>query len=116
MRIDDVINSFNNALNRLRGNKDNNTFVTCDVDVRKLKDHLKESIISIYLVDTKDGSKQLILRSIHKREWSMLSVDRIIDEHFIGVLPNLFIFFKVFGDDMANGTYKSQLENISINE
>ena len=114
MKINDVIKSFNLSLNRLRGNKNNNTHIIHTVDIIKVDETTKKFIISIYLVDDTDGSSQLIYRSVHTREWTLQETDRAIDELFVNVLSDLIILFKVFGVDMANGTYKSQyqFENI----
>ncbi len=114
MKIDDIIQGFNMTLDRLRGNKDNNTFLVIATNISKKIGDIKEFIISIYLVNKSTSKNQLIMKSTHARKCLIQDTQKVAEELFIDMIPDLILLFTVYGKDLAFGTYESPFEENGI--
>lgn len=112
--INNIIQGFNWALDRLRANKNHDTFLVNVLNVNKKIGTYKEFIISLYLINNKDGSRQLVYRNKHTRECPAQDTNKVLNELYEVVLSDLFILFRAHGKEMSEGTFKSPLENIDL--
>lgn len=107
MKIDDIIQGFNMTLDRLRGNKDNNTFLVRATNINKKIGDQKEFITSIYLVNKETAENQLVMKSTHIRKCPMQNTAQMTEELFVDMIPDLILMFTLYGREMAFGTYES---------
>lgn len=114
MKIDDIIQGFNMTLDRLRGNKDNNTFLVRATNINKKIGDQKEFITSIYLVNKETAENQLVMKSTHIRKCPMQNTAQMTEDLFVEMIPDLILMFTLYGKEMAYGTYESPLENNAI--
>lgn len=114
MKTDDIIQGFNKTLDRLRNNKDNNTFLVRATNISKKIGDIKEFIISIYLVNKSTSKNQLIMKSTQARKCLVQDTQKVAEELFIDMIPDLILMFTVYGKDLAFGTYESLLEDNAV--
>lgn len=114
MKTDDIIQGFNKTLDRLRNNKDNNTFLVRATNINKKIGDIKEFIISIYLVNKSTSKNQLIMKSAQARKCLIQDTQKVAEELFIDMIPDLILLFTVYGKDLAFGTYESPFEENGI--
>lgn len=107
MKIDDIIHGFNMALDRLRNNENDNTFLVRATNINKKIGDQKEFITSIYLVNKETAKNQLIMKSTHIRKCPVQDTAQMTEKLFVEMIPDLVLIFTLYGREMALGTYES---------
>lgn len=104
MTISYIIQSFNWALDEVRGNK-GNYFLASVTNVTKKIGEMKTISIKVFLVDQQEKEDKCII----DRTWTGYCpadmVDKYIDSLSLDVVKKLALIFKDHSQELADGTY-----------
>lgn len=104
MTISYIIQSFNWALDEVRGNK-GNYFLASVTNVTKKIGEIKTISIKVFLVDQQEKENKCIINNTWTGYCPAGMVDKYIDSQSLYVIKQLALIFKDHSQELADGTY-----------
>lgn len=104
MTISYVLQSFNWALDEVRGNK-GNYFLASVTNVTKKIGEIKTISIKVFLVDQQEKDNKCIVEKTWTGNCPTDMVDKYIDSQSLYVIKKLALIFKDHSQELADGTY-----------
>lgn len=104
MTISYILQSFNWALDEVRGNK-GNYFLASVTNVTKKIGEIKTISIKVFLVDQQEKGNKCIIDSTWTGHCPTDMVDKYVDSLSLDVVMKLALIFKDHSQELADGTY-----------
>lgn len=104
MTISYILQSFNWALDEVRGNK-GNYFLASVTNVTKKIGEMKTISIKVFLVDQQEKENKCIIDRTWTGSCPTDMVDKYIDSQSLYVIKQLALIFKDHSQELADGTY-----------
>lgn len=104
MTISYILQSFNWALDEVRGNK-GNYFLASVTNVTKKVGEIKTISIKVFLVDQQEKENKCIINRTWTGHCPTDMIDKYIDSQSLYVIKQLALIFKDHSQELADGTY-----------
>lgn len=108
MKINDVIEAFNKALQRIKTKDKINPFFVATVNVEKKIGTIKEFTIRVFLVDQLTSYRSVVLKKTVNFPCPESEVNKAAEGVFcMDIIPDLVLLFNKYKDDLGSGNYES---------
>lgn len=106
MRINDVVEAFNKALQKIRTEEKCNPFFVSTLNVDRKIGAIKEFTIRIFLVDQLNNYRSVILKKVFKCNCPEANIDSVVDLLSLEVIAELVLLFSKHKDNLIIGNYE----------
>ena len=107
MTINDIIQGFNSALDRIRGNEEG-YFLTSVTSITKKIGAIKTITIDLYLVNKNNKDKKIIVKEQFTGEITDACIDSVIDRLSVYMVSAIALLIKDHSQELIDGTYGTE--------
>ena len=107
MTINDIIQGFNSALDKIRGNNEG-YFLVSATSITKKIGAIKTVTIDLYLVNKGNKDKRLIAKECFTGEITETCIDSVIDRLSVYMVSTIALLIKDHSQELIDGTYGTE--------